>query len=509
VSDKHPIEWRMPSPLWPSISAADTQTLLRPALLRFASDTFMDDLADVLVTKPSDLATLVARPITFRLAGPGRSDDPPPSIDHLKLYQPAHGDFYLVGASLVCRIPGLPDRTVDTAAGDRVSFVLRRLSNGTELAWVADPAAPKRRSWLPVAEASRAKVAAGEELLPMFPVNFVAGDEKRRLLVGYVPTASKESYIAGGTIEPLPTLPSDTRYDELEIKAVQPLVNLRQRSGKGPEAERIDSSRFLLLDLGQFLDTNLPSLWQNILDQVPPPPGDARLLYEELNTQSADGSATTWRAALALAWQQRRDINGDSGQDPTISVDLGMTPLDPVTLRNLVKNALPTIVQATAPAVAPIPVPKLDPRGEARYVLRCVYRRPQCGPLHPDVVSPPSEDFAIASFFDFDAPARDIQITLPADTNVKDLRKFQRNVRVLISDELRRQLSRVSPLKDLAQGDLATGETVNIGWICSFSIPIITICALIVLFIFISLLNIIFWWLPFIRICLPLPLKGK
>ena len=45
--------------------------------------------------------------------------------------------------------------------------------------------------------------------------------------------------------------------------------------------------------------------------------------------------------------------------------------------------------------------------------------------------------------------------------------------------------------------------------ICSFSIPIITICALIVLMIFVSLLNIVFWWLPFFRICLPILLPGK
>jgi hypothetical protein len=35
------------------------------------------------------------------------------------------------------------------------------------------------------------------------------------------------------------------------------------------------------------------------------------------------------------------------------------------------------------------------------------------------------------------------------------------------------------------------------------SIPIITICALILLMIIVQLLNIIFWWLPFFRICLP------
>ena len=41
--------------------------------------------------------------------------------------------------------------------------------------------------------------------------------------------------------------------------------------------------------------------------------------------------------------------------------------------------------------------------------------------------------------------------------------------------------------------------------ICSFSIPIITICAMIVLFIFVILLNIVFFWMPFLKICFPLP----
>jgi hypothetical protein len=37
----------------------------------------------------------------------------------------------------------------------------------------------------------------------------------------------------------------------------------------------------------------------------------------------------------------------------------------------------------------------------------------------------------------------------------------------------------------------------------SLSIPIITICAMIILFIFLNLLNIVFWWLPFVKICFP------
>ena len=67
--------------------------------------------------------------------------------DDLKLYQPAHGRFYLVAAHLCCRRFGFPDRGLSEA--ESVGFVLRRVeptgSGGgrrrrpgtfAELAWV-------------------------------------------------------------------------------------------------------------------------------------------------------------------------------------------------------------------------------------------------------------------------------------------------------------------------------------------------------------------------------------
>jgi hypothetical protein len=50
-----------------------------------------------------------------------------------------------------------------------------------------------------------------------------------------------------------------------------------------------------------------------------------------------------------------------------------------------------------------------------------------------------------------------------------------------------------------------TGGGISLNWICGFSIPLITICAFFVLNIFLTLLNIVFFWLPFIKICIPLP----
>ena len=45
--------------------------------------------------------------------------------------------------------------------------------------------------------------------------------------------------------------------------------------------------------------------------------------------------------------------------------------------------------------------------------------------------------------------------------------------------------------------------------ICSLSIPIITLCAFILLFIIVQLLNIVFWWIAFFKICLPIPVKSE
>jgi len=70
-------------------------------------------------------------------------------------------------------------------------------------------------------------------------------------------------------------------------------------------------------------------------------------------------------------------------------------------------------------------------------------------------------------------------------------------------------MNRVTNLKDAMAGQFADGESLDVGLLCSFSIPVITICALIVLMIFISLLNIVFWWMPFLRICFPIALKAK
>jgi hypothetical protein len=165
-----------------------------------------------------------------------------------------------------------------------------------------------------------------------------------------------------------------------------------------------------------------------------------------------------------------------------------------------------------APAVLPEQLPSRRPvttPGDEWFAIRCVYLRPHCGRKSPPVVSERSERFQLTSFFEPDAPARHLRVALPVDTSPATLRKYNRNVAFVLSDQLRKQMSRASSLKDLMDGKAGSeGAGLNFGVICSFSIPIITICALILLMILVSLLNIIFWWIPLFKICFPVPKKA-
>ncbi|HEY2900426.1 MAG TPA: hypothetical protein VGL59_07620, partial [Polyangia bacterium] len=152
--------------------------------------------------------------------------------------------------------------------------------------------------------------------------------------------------------------------------------------------------------------------------------------------------------------------------------------------------------EATQVTIANVPV-EVQTVGTTKYVMRMVYQRPVCGPLHADVVSVPSEAFVLAPYFDPDAPSRPIRIAMPFDPSVKGLRQFRKSVKLVLSDALRQKVAGIGKINDSVEGP---------GFDCggfSLSIPIITICAMIILFIFLNLLNIVFWWLPFVKICFP------
>jgi hypothetical protein len=193
-----------------------------------------------------------------------------------------------------------------------------------------------------------------------------------------------------------------------------------------------------------------------------------------------------------------------------------------------VGDALPADEGVALPEIHLPSNPKVDTR-TAWFAIRCVYERPNCGPFEPPAVSEPTELFQMASFFDPEAPARPVRIPMPLDISPAGLRKFNKSATLQISDMLCGQLKRIRKMtlgdlvlsvlpwpfhKDLPDpsGAAPCKDSGNnpIGMFCSLSIPIVTICALVLMIIIVSLFDIFFRWLPYLFMCLPIPgFKGK
>ena len=363
------------------------------------------------------------------------------------------------------------------------------------------------------------------------------------------------------------------KIDQSKLKATQSL------------REEIQSiSWYVLLDFAKFLEEHIPGLWSRPNGQAvstnPPATGEPALA-QELERQSLQTDLVTaltnsnyqelhiLRSIKDALWATRGTTSLDSRAAQKLEADLdaidrsydrinpdprwpkflfpladseypSSAPLptpkapgdDPTLLDDqlkridhlveLVQGALPKVPIAETTAVPLAAQPIMDSR-ERWFIIRCVFERSECGPLHQSLLSEPTEPFQMANFFDPDAPARPIRIALPIDTTPAGLRKFDRNTAFMVSDVLCGQIDRV---KGLSLGDLVlsvlpwpfhkelqvpdTGPCKDdgggsIGMMCSMSIPIITICALLLLMIIVNLLNIVFKWIPWFIMCFPIP----
>jgi hypothetical protein len=558
---KQTVEWRTPAPLWDlALAEGGARTrFLQPALLRFDSESFMDEIIEVLTNTPEQLSSLVARPEHWEKPAVGWAPAGDASLSAvIKLFQPAQSRFYLVAASLVCLRTGLPERKVDLAAKERVGVLMRRLvplagavfdpNDATtygEYAWIGDR--EKGRWELPTGADGLSK---GEEVLPLFPLALTYGGIRRRLHLGMIPVAGREVYegrapaaispaalenAAGGETDPL-ILRQDPRkaaWADGPGRALALYAETKDLKGSGDGTEMSDEDagellRFTLLDMVDFLKLELSALWDGIDSKSSTDlSSSAAAVYAALAAEIATG--LSWREALRRADARRdvllRDAAPPSGSQPILPegltraevADAANELLGTGDLENLLFKALDDVPSgaATLPGGAPTAAAEAAARTSADgafYVVRCVYERPACGVFADPVVSAASRPFRLAAFFDPEAPVRPVTIRMPLDTGIRGLSRFPKGVSLVLSEKLRQQVEHLqgAKLSDIDDGKIseaATPAAWGIGMICSFSIPIITLCALIVLMIFIQLLNIVFWWLPFLRICLPIPVR--
>ncbi|HMR64197.1 MAG TPA: hypothetical protein PKE64_09325 [Anaerolineae bacterium] len=330
------------------------------------------------------------------------------------------------------------------------------------------------------------------------------------------------------------------------------------------------ASWYGLLDLASFLQDYLPDVWSRIESNPTgsvPNGTPGRALIEALQDASfkpetgtdinnldiqrnklrgrnETSGATTLAQALSQLEADRTDlelatagyVQGEPGWPATKFLLCGQRVKALVDdLADLVAEALAAAPPDPAQRIPLTPLAQeisasIDETDYANnlFVIRCVFERPNCPPsVRPAIVSEPTESFEMASYFDPDAPARPIRIPLPVDTSPAGLRKFAKNTMFVLSDTLACQ---VEAARQITLGDLVLSVLPwpfhqdlpdpgvagcedgqgTFGMLCTLSIPIITICALILLIIIVFVLDIIFKWVPYLIFCLPLPgLKAK
>lgn len=523
------VEWVEPALVW---NGRKLNNLLQPRLVEFNTDNFLPEFIEAMsaVGKDADPASYLSERL---IAG----DSQP------RLFQPLHGRYYLVTGSLVCRQLGLPDKVVDRASGESVSFVLRRtLTNGSnvtiEQAWINEG---PNRGWHPV----NAKSALpDEERFPMHPLKVCTQSkpsldnfrpvavclQERTIYHGYLPTGNREKYL-----QPDPTFSTpqdyiaaiesqsseeDFRYNEFDTRVVSAWADLLKRSTlmQNEDDRAYSLSLYLILDFGDYLSRTMPQVWNAVtatggnINLIPASRTAQRALYTTLNGITiAKGTGTI---SLRAAMEERKDdlalVNGE-GTEPNVQYDFRNVSLG--ALETAVRNALaeePSDFQMSTEMVDILqnlvkPEPAATDTAPENYFIRLVYDyNPDC----PPIVSAQSQTFTFARFFDSDAPARHIRLELPS-INMQDLRKFKRGVGMQMSPALRRLMGRVNEDMIDGEGLGPEGPGWELGMICTFSLQIIFLVAFIVMFIFLILLNIVFWWLPFLKICFPIPRRSS
>lgn len=562
------VDWTSPAPLWHQFrgpaSDAQRRVFRTPAIFRFASDAYMQELLDLMQTHPQRIAERLAAPETWTQRVPdsapvvpkrgliGKLERARAAVVQkleaqqlalvranewnegdgapLKLFHPAAQRYYVVAACLICRTLGLPDHPIDTSAQERVSFVMRMLDGAGELAFV-------NGTWQPV---SGGALAPGEELNLMSPLTYLEDDgRRRRMFNGVIPVAKREAYL--GAARPMlsdgrPL--KDPREITLIAKVLAPWSSLEDIADaptassapndnfdpNAPSRDQIEASveaakqqirtvsSLIMVDLDAWLAENLEPVWQAVHGTGTLTDPKHVTAYQQLGSslrQALNNPSQPFELVIATAnrTQADRDAGARTRQD----------------LKDKLVAALPAAVPAGVPVSGIAQVNASSRTSSPFFVARCVYERPTCGTVLP-IVSEATAPFQLASFFDADAPARPIRVEMPSDTTPEGLRKYDKNTNFVMSDILCGQVSALRSMtfadlvlsvlpfpfhKPLPKGGGNIGPCTDGGMVCSLSIPIITICALVLLMVFVKLLDLVFFWMPFFQICLPTNFKAK
>jgi hypothetical protein len=464
-------------------------------------------------------------------------DSAPP----LTLYQPVHRLLHVVLLQLNCNTLGSPrlDPTKILSAGVVIRRVVRiqgadrldkppsqwtRTADG-QLSWVVpvslpelqDPD-PNQRPQPPSGQlqlnrllASQALASATAEIsTPAFVAPPAVCDASgRTLLFAVIPTASSEASTNG---------PPTPQYDPAAVRQMLPyLLRAGPHSAPAPDRQvdyRNMSDDFSSAQLGGLAGPFLKfTAGLRLLHTVFGAFGDdqkARDLITALNGYSVhmlDGSDST-AVPMGSFYQQAAAalIDYDPMTDAPPTSPLVMPHAwDPFSEQDAadILARLTALLQNRSSQVTAPSGRFQDP--SRLYRLRVFVRikgdMPGCPPLL--VWSAPSAVFRIAAWHE-GAGRTQPPVPLPDPFDPKFRKSVQPNCSFAVPARLMNAMQGTS-LSGLTSGAGPPAGGVALNWICGFNIPLITICAFFVLNIFLMLLNIVFFWLPLIKICIPFP----
>ena len=453
----------------------------------------------------------------------------------LELSQPIHRRFHVAVFEAVCRTPGAPRLDPHMIAG--MGFVLRRRNGAGWQGWMH--AGPQRRGWIALggmAEADPdcarrrtivgggtaitalikarrpAPPALSEETHPLFlaPPTLCAR-LGRTVLYGLIPTASAEvseapalapDYAAlsgadgdairehlSGYLKARPALAMPRAGERLD-PTWAPLVSEADETaddGAGRLKAFAIFLQQLALELGAFEQTPSAQALMTLLGHIRLP-------------LAKDGRGRTVRdiSAADFARSATDVLIGREPNNSGVTMPLEWPAISAADGEALVNAALTCLSARFAGLAAR--APKFDGDDE-KYAVRAfirVRRHPECAPRL--VWSEMSEPFRILPWWASDAPP--VRVTLPDMFNRQVLKSLKPGVSFALPPPLANLLK--GDPKKLRDGEGSSGG-IDIGWLCSFSIPIITVCAFIVLNIFLQLFDLVFRWMLYVKVCIPIP----
>ena len=447
--------------------------------------------------------------------------------DEVTLRQPVHRTFYMVSTEVHCGKPGHPALDISRIASagfvirrqDESGFSIWQQENGQAIGWQSriedDDAEPDLYRRLCNAAVVKKRFPpppySGEETHPLHAIQ--TRDTQGRLrtvLYGYLPI--------GGNY--LPKTPPPLTADAGEALRTtlpwpgdwHPEDGILARQGKASrrlvKLLRIAVNHYQIFDGSRTGNNELMNKFHTLTLRRPHD-NLSESLGQALERIFAENEGEALHDWLAKATDLENASYQTHPADDNILIDEPL-PFGP-------HDAWLEIGQADAEEInmlmgwrleqqildvtRDMPLPKFGQAGSDRYYVQPFIRVEAC--CREEIIwGEASQLFRVAAPFDPQA-SRPSMIQMPGFRDLK--RGIANGLGIVSPPDMADTLRALKPDEGVSDKVIGKKPPLGLSTICSFSLPVITVCAMILLMILISLLNFVFRWIPWCFSCIPFP----